>query len=541
MITLRILPLLASAFLLAVSPASAQLVFSGNYVYTRDGAAATLVGLASPVENVVIPATIDGLPIKTVDGIGPAPPFRAQVRTITIADGVTTIGDRAFQLLTNLESATLPDSVVEMGEGAFLGCESLTQVTLPANLTTLEGTFTGCRSLTRVSLPPGLTTLDGTFLDCSSLESIVLPAGVTRIDRAFVNCSSLVEVTWPDNLQVLGEEAFLACTALVDPNLPATLTSIEARAFKDCTGLVGLTLPAGVLGIGEEAFEGCSNLTAIDLPAALRTIGPAAFRNCTALGNLDLPPGVLDILDRAFMGCSSLQSVSLPAGLRTIGSSSFSGCGLTGIVVPESVTSIGDQAFWNCPDLVDISLPDRYLASLSLIGFDFVPQVATDKLIEGIANNLANNPDFVTMLANEIIAQTGHYGLATQGDVSTLDADRQSLEDQLPGTIRSVIAQVDSERPAPDAITSDLEPLSTTQGLPLEYAVTTNFAATDFSATGLPAGLTIDASSGIVSGRILWPGSYSVFLHAGIPGGPVASAVKVFEVTPRTLDRRRGR
>ena len=65
-------------------------------------------------------------------------------------DGVTKIGEKAFQGCTRLNQINIPEGVTEIGEFAFLGCSSLTQITIPANLTDIgQGAFYGCNSLTK--------------------------------------------------------------------------------------------------------------------------------------------------------------------------------------------------------------------------------------------------------------------------------------------------------------------------------------------------------------------------------------------------------
>ena len=68
--------------------------------------------------------------------------------------------------------------VREIGEEAFRDCD-LTTVTLPDGLTTIgDDAFSGCHSLTTVTLPDGLTTIDDyAFFWCVSLTAITLPSG----------------------------------------------------------------------------------------------------------------------------------------------------------------------------------------------------------------------------------------------------------------------------------------------------------------------------------------------------------------------------
>lgn len=446
----------------AIFLGSAEAALFENLTYTTDGTSVTITSCSGTPASIVIPSEIEGLPVKAITGLGSAAgPIgpRNSVTSVSIPEGVTTIGPRVFHNFAFLQSITLPDSVTELGDEAFLNCKALATADLPEGLNTLTltRTFYGCTGLSSVNLPDGITTLVGTFYNCTSLTSIVLPPSVTTLQEAFSNCSNLTSV-----------------------NLPEGLTQIGNLAFSYCTSLGSVTFPAGLVSIGDQAFRNCTGLAQPVLPAALTTIGASAFENCP---------------------------------------------GFTSLVIPETVTQIGDGAFWGCKNITNLSVPDRFLASLANIGLDYNAQLATDALITGIANNLANNPAFVTKLANEIISKTGHYGLSTQNDIT-------ALAGMTPQTVRTVLAEIAAEQPPANAITSDLTSLSVKKGKPVQYSVTTNFNATAFSAVGLPAGMEIHPTTGVITGKSTKVGTYSAFLYAGVPAGSVVSSAKVFVITP---------
>ena len=61
--------------------------------------------------------------------------YRGKGGDVTIPDGVTSIGEKAFGLCASLTSVTIPDSVTSIGENAFALCASLTSVTIPGRAT----------------------------------------------------------------------------------------------------------------------------------------------------------------------------------------------------------------------------------------------------------------------------------------------------------------------------------------------------------------------------------------------------------------------
>jgi uncharacterized repeat protein (TIGR02543 family) len=141
---------------------------------------------------------------------------------------------------TSLTSVILPDGLTSIGESAFNNCSSLTEITIPAGLTSLGGNaFMYCGSLTEINLPDRLTSIgDGAFYNCGSLTEINLPAGLTSIGvYAFYNCSSLTEINLPSGLTSLGNNAFYNCSSLTEITLPAGLTSIGYSAFYNCSSL----------------------------------------------------------------------------------------------------------------------------------------------------------------------------------------------------------------------------------------------------------------------------------------------------------------
>lgn len=71
---------------------------------------------------------------------------------VTIPEGVTSIGSRAFSGCSRLTSVTIPDGVTSIGDWAFENCSSLTSVTIPASVKSIGiSAFSGCSNLETVN------------------------------------------------------------------------------------------------------------------------------------------------------------------------------------------------------------------------------------------------------------------------------------------------------------------------------------------------------------------------------------------------------
>jgi len=139
--------------------------------------------------------------------------------SVTITDGVTTIGGMAFCGCSNLASITIANSVTTIENMAFYGCASLSSVTIPNSVTGIyDHAFEECTGLTSVVLSNSLTSIvHATFFRCSSLTSVQIPNGVTNIaDDAFYGCTNMTSVSIPDSVTAIGFCAFSVCDSLKD-------------------------------------------------------------------------------------------------------------------------------------------------------------------------------------------------------------------------------------------------------------------------------------------------------------------------------------
>jgi hypothetical protein len=262
---------------------------------TIDGEAGktiTITGYQGAASDVVIPAEINGIPVRA-------------------------IGEKAFYNRSSLTSISIPDSVTAIGDYAFSICSKLTSISIPNSVTTIGSyAFSNCSKLTSISIPDSVTTIGtGAFYYCSSLTSINIPAGLTSLGASvFASCSSLAAIT-------------------VDGN-NGVYTAIDGVLFsKDFTALV--QYPAGKAG------------AAYDIPDSVSSIGISAFYNCSKLTSVTIPDSVTTIGNYAFYGCSSLTGITIPDSVTTIGTGAFSGCNeLIFIIIPANV-SIGSSAFEN--------------------------------------------------------------------------------------------------------------------------------------------------------------------------------------------------
>lgn len=214
---------------------------------------------------------------------GPWDSTRMDIKSIVVGEGVTTIGNSAFE-----------------------GCSKVTSVSLPKTLTRIGGhAFDHCSSLKELSIPDGVTSIGGYAFSCCTFESIKLPSG----------------------LKSLGVGAFAYCAHLKEISIPNGVKSLEVETFQYCTSLENVELPNGMISIGGSAFTGCKAITSIVIPDSVTSIGEYAFEYCLALESIKMSNSLTNINQYAFKSCRSLKEIHLPASLRTVHVTSFFDCG----------------------------------------------------------------------------------------------------------------------------------------------------------------------------------------------------------------------
>ena len=201
--------------------------------------------------------------------------------SVTLLDGVESIGERAFKNCSHIKTITIPESVTNIGSSAFSGCSSLSSITISENVTSIgSSAFEKCNSLTTIAIPYGVTKIeDNTFADCGSLTYATLPNSITSIgQKAFYECSSLSFVCIPNKVTSIGAYAFYNCCSLTSIFIPNSVTSIGVGSFKWCSSITSITIPNSVKSIGNEAFSGCDDLQDITINVNKGlTIGKSTF------------------------------------------------------------------------------------------------------------------------------------------------------------------------------------------------------------------------------------------------------------------------
>ncbi|MBQ9557422.1 MAG: leucine-rich repeat protein [Clostridia bacterium] len=307
-----------------------------------------------------------------------------EVKSVTICDGVTSIGYAAFRGCTDLTSVTIPSSVTSISRYAFDGCTALTRVDI-------SDLAAWCRIDYNGGSNP-LIYAHNLYLNGDLVTELVIPDGVTSIGNyAFYKCTGLTSVSIPDSVTSIGECSFSGCAGLTSIEIPDSVTSIGYRAFYDCTGLTSVTIGNGVTSIGGYAFTGCTGLTSVTIPDGVTSIGESAFYNTgyyndesnwedgilyignwlikakeDKSGEYIIKYGTVGIADEVFRGCGGLTSVSIPESVTVISNHAFDGCGsLTSVNIPDSIVLISSFAFRDCADLARVAIPD----SVTRIGY----------------------------------------------------------------------------------------------------------------------------------------------------------------------------
>ena len=264
--------------------------------------------------------------------------YLSSIKSIVIENGVTSIGNNAFQGCYRLTSIDIPASVTSIGDDAFQGCSVLGSIIVAAENANYSSDENGV-----------LFNKDKTAL-------IRYPQG-----------KAVAPYTIPASVTTIGKSAFLD-SKLTSVDIPAIVTSIGASAFKYCSGLASISIPASVKSIGDNAFYGCSGLTSITFASGsqLTTIGESAFMSCVILTSVDIPASVTSIGNNAFSGCKGLTSITIPTNVTSIGDDAFEDCLVLGSVkVYAPSCTLGSDAFAGATGIKKIYVPnvDAYKAA----------------------------------------------------------------------------------------------------------------------------------------------------------------------------------
>jgi len=370
----------------------------------------TISGYTGPGGSVIIPSTLSGFPVTSIQG---AFYNNQTITNVWIPNTVSNIGGNAFLYCFNLVainvdtsspyysssdgvlfnksqsqlvqyppgkagSYTVPDTVTDIAAWAMGACQRLTSVVVPTSVTNMvqacticlaltnaavgatiigDSAFEACSNLASLTISNGVTGIgNSTFARCTSLASVVIPDSVTNLGSSFVDCWTLTNVTIGRNVTTIGTYAFFACYNLTSIAIPSSVTYIGDYAFSS-TALRSISIPDSVIHLGNYGFAN-SALTNVTMGQGVTTISGGTFSGCANLGNVTIGQEVTTIGGTAFEGCTSLTNVTMGTSVTTIGGggwSAFGFCtGLTHFQIGRGVGSIDDYTFQFCSNLTDV-------------------------------------------------------------------------------------------------------------------------------------------------------------------------------------------
>lgn len=270
--------------------AGGVLTLSGNGAIPdyNDGSATTPWGkekvlvITSKKQWVVIPGIYEGY--VTVDDTTSVD-LIDKISTVSINEGITSVGISAFQNLKNLTKIQLPSTITSVKANAFQGCSNLKEISwsnISENVS-IENTSFAATGLVKdkkmfvgsqlVFVYTDATSVDITgatkihanaFKDCNKITSITIPSTVTSIgSNAFANCTSLTNVTF-DNVSKItswGSNIFSGVTGKTVGDYKMIGNSVILKAISNSAPDARYKISSSVAYIADNAFADVNNST----------------------------------------------------------------------------------------------------------------------------------------------------------------------------------------------------------------------------------------------------------------------------------------
>ena len=153
-------------------------------------------------------------------GTSPLWSCRSYIKSVTIADTVTSVGNYVFINCSNLTTVRLGSGITSIGDRAFESCSALTAITIPDSVTSIgANAFYNCAALDKVTIPDLAA-----WLSISFQGAYANP--VTAARNLYVGDELLTELVIPDTVTEINPYAFYGCASINSVYLPRSVTSI---------------------------------------------------------------------------------------------------------------------------------------------------------------------------------------------------------------------------------------------------------------------------------------------------------------------------
>lgn len=329
--------------------------------------------------------------------------------TISLPDGIGTIGRDSLRNLPRIEEITIPKSVINMYGEAFKGCKNLKRIKFESLIP--DEVCKGLTSLRFVDFGEATIIGDRAFEGCTNLQEINIPDTITTVGfYAFNKCTAVQEIKIGKNANKIGYFAFAKlplCEKVTFDmqRVPAFTTNLFSDSAISTTGMdIVLTdnvnyidfeivkgVKIGDVTIGKNVstiknendnssikslvvndnnnfymYNDClyssndellwtpKSSERIEIKDSTTAIGSSAFENSN-VASVIIPDTVESIGNKAFYNAKSLKRVNIGRNVTSIGESAFENCELLKTIeIPKSVKSIGNKAFYNCVILASV-------------------------------------------------------------------------------------------------------------------------------------------------------------------------------------------
>ncbi len=278
-----------------------------------------------------------------------------RVVQLTLMEGVTNVGRRAFNYCTGLKQLVLPNSMRVVGSQAFenAGIEQLdlghgvqfimdrafnaidiTSLTLPASLDSLySNSFRYSRQITEINIEDSPRTLkmlgredygNGSFFHLDNPYTVYQGRTIESTDPPFYS-TKLQTIVMGNNVTQIAPKYLQGCSQLQTVQLSKSLTAIPDKAFYQCSAKE-IVIPDKVVTIGQEVFRE-SSIERVTLGKSVAQIGWRSFWN-----------------DDALVVVTSLNTVPPVCDSETFGNATFTGATL--YVPRTAIDTYKDADVW---------------------------------------------------------------------------------------------------------------------------------------------------------------------------------------------------